>query len=344
MTRFLLGLLMDPFTKEKLILTNEVLDKNGNILSGILCSESGNEYPIINGIPRFEGYEKLDESVESFGNQWNRFNFDKFKMHWLEHTMKNSFDNGVDDIKDKVIVDAGGGAGMQSYWLLENGAKHVIMMDLSNTVDNVVQDNFKDKNFNNFDVIQCSIDNPPLAQNSINGIVLCHNVIQHTPSIKKTAKALFDITSPGSEFVFNTYGDNKEGLLRKIRWGAYLKLRQYLIGKSDSYRLAYSHIMGVLWFVPPIGWLCRKSMMLIKGNTPKDEKESLTEKLKREYYSVVTNTYDWYGSHSYQHHITKDALTDILQELQPDERKILNTRKYFSRTPVYDGASLRIVK
>ena len=107
MTKFLLEILVDPISREKLKLKDEHVDKNGNIKSGILYTENIS-YPIVNGIPRFAGHGEIDESVESFGNQWNRFNFDKFKMHWLEHTMKNSFDNGVYDIKDKVVVDAGG--------------------------------------------------------------------------------------------------------------------------------------------------------------------------------------------------------------------------------------------
>jgi len=343
MTKFLLDMLIDPISKEKLKLKDEQVDKNGNIKSGILYTENIS-YPIINGIPRFAGYEKIDESVESFGNQWNRFNFNKFKIHWLEHTMKNSFDDGVNDIRNKVVVDAGGGAGMQTYWLLENGAKHVIMMDLSNTVDNIVQYNFKDSGFTNFDIIQCSIDNPPIAQNAINGIVMCHNVIQHTPSIEKTAKALFDIVAPKSQFVFNTYGDNQEGILRKIRWAFYLKFRNFLVKKSDKFRLIYSHTMGILWFIPFLGWFLHKSMLIIKGNTPFDKTETFLERIKRTYYSVVTNTYDWYGSHSYQHHIKDKDLKKLIDELQPNKSKVYNQQKYWSKKPVYDGASLRIEK
>jgi hypothetical protein len=231
---------------------------------------------------------------------------------------------------------------MQTYWLLENGAKHVIMMELSNTVDNIVQYNFKDSGFTNFDIIQCSIDNPPIG--ALHGIVMCHNVIQHTPSIEKTAKALFDIVAPKSQFVFNTYGDNQEGILRKIRWAFYLKFRNFLVKKSDKFRLIYSHTMGILWFIPFLGWFLRKSMLIIKGNTPVDKTETVLDRIKRTYYSVVTNTYDWYGSHSYQHHIKDKDLKILIDELQPNSSKIYNQQKYWSKKPVYDGASLRIEK
>jgi len=344
MTKYLLKLLVDPVTKEKLKLVNERFDNLGNISSGDLISETGLSYPIINGIPRFAGYKTLDKSVESFGEQWNRFNFDKFKAHWLSHTINNSFDNGLKDIQGQIIVDAGGGAGMQSYWLLESGAKHVIMMDLSNTVDNIVKDNFFGKNYQNFDIIQCSIDMPPIKSNSIEGIVMCHNVIQHTPCIEKTAKALFDLVSPSSKFVFNVYRENNDGVLRKVRWSFYLRLRSFLSQRSMKFRLVYSNLMGILWFVPILGKLLKISMMLIKGKSPQDKNETIKQRVIREFCSVVTNTYDWYGSHSYQHHMRDNDLEKLMFKLQPDENKIENKDKYFSRKPVYNGSSLRIIK
>ena len=92
---------------------------------------------------------------------------------------------------------------MQTLWILESGAKHVIMIELSHSVDNVIQRNLTNSGYVNYDVIQCSIDQPLLKPNSIEGFVICHNVIHHTPSVEKTAKALFEIIKQGSKFVFN---------------------------------------------------------------------------------------------------------------------------------------------
>ena len=47
-----------------------------------------------------------------------------------------------------------GGSGAQTKWFAEYGARHVIMMDLSHSVDGVVQRNLA--GFKNIDVIQCS--------------------------------------------------------------------------------------------------------------------------------------------------------------------------------------------
>jgi hypothetical protein len=45
-----------------------------------------------------------------------------------------------------------------------------------------------------------------MRRRCIDGFVYCHNVIQHTPSVEKTAHALYALTAPGCEFVFNCYG------------------------------------------------------------------------------------------------------------------------------------------
>ena len=153
MTPFLLNLIADPETKRPLTLRDAEY-KGDTIVSGILESESGKKYPIINGIPRFAMDENRD-SVESFGDEWNYFNFIDFKIQWLNHTVKNTF-GSTDYFKDKIIIDAGGGSGSQTKWFLEYGAKHVILLDLSHSVDDVVKRNLTE--FSNVDVIQCSID------------------------------------------------------------------------------------------------------------------------------------------------------------------------------------------
>jgi uncharacterized protein YbaR (Trm112 family) len=141
MTPWLLPLLCDPETREPLTLENTCHDAQGNIDSGTLRSPGGRTYPITKGIPRFVK-QGMKETVQSFGDQWNHFNFVQLKLHWESHAVANTF-GSTEAFRDKVIVDAGGGSGAQTLWMLESGAKHVIMLELSHSVDEVVQRNLR---------------------------------------------------------------------------------------------------------------------------------------------------------------------------------------------------------
>ena len=108
MNLYALEYLCDPVDQSSLSLCDAELDSNGQVVSGRLVSESGREYSIIRGIPRFVRDPKIAATVTSFGDEWNFFNFVEFKEHWLQHTVLNTF-GGVDAFRGKVIVDAGGG-------------------------------------------------------------------------------------------------------------------------------------------------------------------------------------------------------------------------------------------
>ena len=107
MTPNLLNYLCEPITKAPLQLVDAVTTTDGTIQSGTLVTPSGSRYPIINGIPRFVDYVPT-ASVESFGDEWNYFNFTDFKINWLKHTVANTF-GSTDAFKGKLIVAAGGG-------------------------------------------------------------------------------------------------------------------------------------------------------------------------------------------------------------------------------------------
>lgn len=286
MTPNLLNYLCEPVTKAPLKLVEEVTDNNGNIQSGVLVTESGNRYPIIKGIPRFVDFVPT-ASVESFGNEWNYFNFTDFKINWLKHTVSNTFGN-CDVFKGRLIIDAGGGSGAQTKWFAEYGASHVIMLDLSHAVDDVVQRNLI--GLKNVDVIQCSIDAPPIRDQCIDGIVYCHNVIQHTPSVEKTAHALFSIVSPKGEFVFNCYPLNDKGVLRWLRYHLiYKSLRAILTQMPFSVILFYSKLMAILRIVPGMGILLEKSGFCVMGDVPILPTESIWIRLKRQMKSTCHN-------------------------------------------------------
>ena len=339
----LINFLCDPVSKEPLKLKEELIDSDGCIVEGFLVTPSGRQYVIKYGIPRFVQESPTSRTVKSFGDQWNYFNFTDFKINWLEHTIKNTF-GSVDVFKSKIIVDAGGGSGAQTMWMLEAGAEHVVMLELSDSVDDVVQRNLKKRGFKNYDVIQCSIDAPAIKPGSINGIVYCHNVIQHTPSVEKTARALFDLVAPGGEFVFNCYGLNDQGVLRWVRYHLiYQSLRMVLSRMPFKLRLVYSRLVGMLRLTPLFGVLFEKAGFCVQGDVPRINCESFTMRLKRRYRAAVLNTFDCFGSHSFQHHKSEEEIRSLIFELQPNKEKIKNIEKYFSR-PVPIGCALRIFR
>jgi ubiquinone/menaquinone biosynthesis C-methylase UbiE len=279
--------------------------------------------------------------VTSFGEEWNHFNFTDFKAHWLAHTVANTF-GSVESFRDKVIVDAGGGSGAQTLWMLESGAKHVIMLELSQSVDDVVVRNLEPSGFRNFDVVQCSIDAPPLRPRSIDGIVICHNVIQHTPSVERTARALYEIVAPGGELVFNCYPTNDGTPLRWLRFHAvYRPLRELLRRLPFWARLAYSRSMAAGRLVPGFGTVLEKSGVCIMGDVPPVAGEGPLARARRRYAATALNTFDWYGGHSYQHHKSEAELRELLTVLQPDVARIGNLEQYFSRPPPI-GCALRV--
>ena len=333
MTPGLLDYLCDPADRTPLVLEQATYGSDGNIESGWLVSTSGHRYPIRDGVPRFIGTD-TQGSVTSFGDEWNHFNFDEFHINWLEHTVKNTF-GSTEVFKGRRIVDAGAGSGAQSRWLSESGARHVIALELSHAVDGVIRRNLA--GIANVDVVQCSIDAPPLRDDCMD-MVICHNVIQHTPSVEGTARALWRIVGPGGEFVFNCYQKNDQGLLRKLRFGLYSALRRFFVKRSFGFLLAYSRIMAALRLIPLLGWLLEKSYFVVRGDVPAGP-----DYLRRAYRSAALNTFDCYGSHSYQHLKTDDEIRALVAELQPDAAKVLNTDRYFLRPPPV-GIALRLRK
>jgi SAM-dependent methyltransferase len=341
MTPFLLPLLVDPRTGGKLVLEDAVCEGE-TIVAGRLVAEDGTAYPVVRGIPRFLP-PGLAASVTSFGDEWNYFNFTDFKLQWLSHTVRNTF-GSTEAFRDKVVVDAGGGSGAQSLWILESGAKHVIMLELSHSVDDVVQRNIDSRRWRNFDLIQCSIDAPPLARPSIDGIVMCHNVIQHTPSVERTARALFDLVKPGGEFVFNCYGKNDVGVLRWIRWHlVYLPLRAVLRRMPFRVIVAYARVMACLNLIPGLGLMLNKLLLCAQGDVPVISGEGFLGRCKRRFKACSLNTMDAFGSHAFQHHKTDGEIQVLVRDLQPDLGKVRNYDDYFRR-PQPIGIALRVFR
>ncbi len=278
------------------------------------------------------------DPVGSFEDQWNHFNFVHFHTHWLQHTVKNTF-GSPEAFLGKVIVDAGAGSGAQALWMLQSGARRVILLELSRSVDGVIRENLENSQFDNWDTVHCSIDAPPLREQSIE-LVMCHNVIQHTPSVEQTARALFRLVAPGGEFVFNCYPKNDDGLIRWLRLNAvYRPLRLALSNCPFQVNLSYATSMGLLRLIPGLGILLEKAGFCSQGEVLNPD--GSPPSLRRRFEATRLNTFDRFGSHTFQHLMSDADLRRLLAQLQPETSKIGNLDLYFSR-PAPIGCALRV--
>jgi uncharacterized protein YbaR (Trm112 family) len=135
--------LCDPADGSDLRLSAETVIINERVETGELVSANGTRYLIKNGVPRFLPNAETNDSVVSFGNEWNHFNYDGFKANWLKHIAEGGF-GSTDYFKDKLIVDCAAGSGMHAEWMSEYGASHVIALELSHSVDGVMRENLQD--------------------------------------------------------------------------------------------------------------------------------------------------------------------------------------------------------
>jgi len=77
---------------------------------------------------------------------------------------------------------------------------------------------------------------------------------------------------------------------------------------------------------------------MFRGDVPRGE-----HYLRRAYMSGVLNTYDWFGSHGYQHYKTEAEIRSLVAELQSDASKVGNIDRYFER-PQPIGIALRLFR
>ena len=164
----------------------------------------------ISEIPRFvnEGsYASL------FGEQWKKYKKTQLDSYTGVPTSQSRLDRCLgslkDNLKGKLVLEAGCGAGRFTEVLLKHGAA-LVSSDLSSAVE-VNQENFPQSNTHL--VIQADINDMPFQDETFD-VVLCLGVIQHTPSPEKTIKSLYNLVKKGGTLVIDHYTFTKSHLFR----------------------------------------------------------------------------------------------------------------------------------
>jgi 2-polyprenyl-3-methyl-5-hydroxy-6-metoxy-1,4-benzoquinol methylase len=205
--------LIDPISKNSLLLIDQELDSNGRVKSGTLkCIKSNNTYAIIDYIPRFV---PKNNYADNFGMQWNKFShtqLDSFSGHSISSNRFYLATNWKpDELKDKWILDIGCGAGRFAEVALEAGA-NLVALDYSSAVDACY------KNLHKYDslyIVQGDIYALPFRDAHFD-FVYSLGVLQHTPNVKKAFFSLPKMLKQNGKFCIDFYEKSfKSSLLPK---------------------------------------------------------------------------------------------------------------------------------
>lgn len=171
-------------------------------ITGGLEDASGRHFPCKNGAYRFV---EDDNYTENFGYQWNKFAQTQVdKSTNIQLSQKRFFaQTGWDkqDLSGRNILEVGSGAGRFSQIVLDHTKGNLFSVDYSNAVEA----NFKNNGPNSrLNLYQASIYELPFAPASFDK-VFCFGVLQHTPDVERSVKALIDMAKPGAEVVVDFY-------------------------------------------------------------------------------------------------------------------------------------------
>ena len=190
------------------------------------------------------------------------------------------------------VLDAGAGAGDQSRYLLDHGAS-VISVDLSSAIDVVAT---KLRMRPNWVGVQADITALPFQAAQFD-VVYCEGVIQHTRDSPATVRELIRVTRGGGRVLATHYirsepQSRAHRIKRRVTSGYYEFLRRRL-GRLDRYSLLLATgNLAALSYVPFLGRLLTRTGTALRYDLMPDFK------------TTWTNTFDYWGQHSFQRFAT----------------------------------------
>lgn len=222
-----------------------------------LSSVSGERFPVIKGVPRFVPAENY---ASAFGAQWNKFSktqLDSYTgLDLSESRLGRCMGGDLSQLKGKLVLEAGSGAGRFTEILLKHGAI-VHSFDYSSAVEaNAINNGDSDR----LTLAQADIRKIPYPKASYDYVV-CLGVIQHTPDPEESIHCLYKMLKPGGKLAIDHY-----------RWNLWLSLLPPPIGGAEKfYRLItlklpaasrYKFIKAVTDFWFPVHWFFRGSFFV----------------------------------------------------------------------------------
>ena len=174
------------------ILINPINSKTLHIVDSALVDDSGNSFPIVNGVPRITLAENY---ADNFGMQWNKFDKTQLDRESIGYNIscKRFFAETHWDLKNlsgQNILEVGSGAGRFSKVILEHTEAALYSVDYSDAVTANYKNNSQIAP-DRFHLFQASIYELPFPDESFDKVI-CLGVLQHTPDFDASIKALIN--------------------------------------------------------------------------------------------------------------------------------------------------------
>lgn len=211
---------------------------------GLLRCGCGANYPIWRQVPRMfpptfgwpEGFDQAygaelsllgiasestlgkEVSMFSFSAQWSIYEYGELtwelKLSERVAQFYSYFRASPDELRGKVVLDAGCGNGTLSAAIAESGPV-VIALDFSNGVETAAArvKEFATTNWRNVHYVQGDVQNPPFEVETFD-LVYCDGVLHHTDSTRKSFSAIAPLVNPGGSLFVWLYRTDLKGYYR----------------------------------------------------------------------------------------------------------------------------------
>jgi len=197
----LVELLVCPACKGELVLRADSAP-GAEIESGSLgCPPCGASYPIVRGIPRFVGQ---DGYAASFGDEWHRFR--TVQMDSMNGTRESEVGFGLktglgaDDVRGRLVLDAGVGAGRYAEVMARWGAE-VVGVDLTRAID-AAAENLRTRP--TVHLVQADIFALPFRNETFD-VAYSIGVLHHTPDTAAAFRHVAALIKKGGQLAVYVY-------------------------------------------------------------------------------------------------------------------------------------------
>ena len=161
------------------------------------CPSCGSTYPILSDVPRLAG----ESYVESFGRQWNRYDVARPEEDLRVFRVKTGMN--PEDLRGKLVLDAGCGGGRYARLLGEYGVR-VVGVDLSAAVEKAAT---LCRDYPNVTIVQADLLDLPLADESFDA-AFSIGVMHHSPNARKAFAQVAKKLKPGGKLAVWLYRKN----------------------------------------------------------------------------------------------------------------------------------------